>query len=273
MRTILVGEIGINHGGDIEMVKKLIDAAVLGGCAYVKFQKRDIDLVYTKEELDAPRQSPWGTTNRQQKAGLEFGLADYKTIDRYCLDKGIGWFGSPWDVNSVEFLAQFNPPFIKIASALLTNLPVLKKISETDIPVIIATGMSSKEEIDFCLNLLGSQVKYILSCTSSYPTPIKDVNLSRLLTLQKTYPKYAIGYSNHHPGINFVCAAAVLGAKMIEYHITLDRASYGSDQAASIEVPGMLKIKDFVGTIEAGWGSGSIGCLESEIPIRKKLRK
>ncbi len=273
MNIILVAEIGINHSGNLSIAKQLIDAAVLGGCQYVKFQKRTVNAVYTPEELAFPLVSPWGKTTGDQKYGREFDQEQYAEIDRYCKEKNIGWFASPWDPEAVNFLARFKPPYMKIPSALITNIKLLEKVKATGIPVIIATGMSSAEEVDKCVSYLGGNLQYILSCTSSYPTPIKDVNLSKLLTLQKKYSSVKIGYSNHHQGIAFIIAAAVLGAKMIEYHVTLDRASYGTDQASSIEVPGMIKIKEYLTTIEAGWGHGRIECLESELPARARLRR
>lgn len=280
----IVTEIGINHNGNINTAKKLIDAAVLGGCDYVKFQKRTIDKVYTMEELSKPRESPWGTTTRQQKEGLEFGKQEYDMIDAYCKEKGIEWFASPWDWDSVDFLLQYNIPFIKIPSALNTNMDLLERIHSTEKPVIISTGMSSEREIDEVVRLLNSQVLYILSCTSTYPTKIKDMNMLRIETLRRLYGnhgigfshshgKHGIGFSNHSSGINFITMAVALGAQMVEYHITLDRTMYGSDQAASIEIPGILKIKNIIDSYDRCWGDGKIKCLDSEIPVRDKLRR
>ncbi len=271
MKTKLVAEIGINHNGDLNIAKQLIDVAKLGGCQYVKFQKRTVEDVYTKEELDKYRESPWGTTNREQKNGLEFTKEDYDEIDRYCKEKGIQWFASPWDVKSVDFLAQYDMPFIKVASAMLTNEPMLKAIKNTDIPVIIATGMSSEFEVDRAAKFFGSQMAYILSCTSTYPTKPEDMNMNRIKTLRNRYAD-KVGFSNHSSGISFILMSYVLGAEMIEYHITLDRSMYGSDQSASIEPTGVLKIKDYIETYEKSWGDGKIECLENEKPIRDKLR-
>ncbi len=274
MKTIIVSEIGINHNGNMDIVKKLIDLSVEGGCQYVKFQKRDINLVYTKEELDKPRESPWGTTNRQQKEGLEFSYEQYKEIDEYCKTKNIKWFASPWDVNSVKFLEQFNVPFIKIASASITNKELLAEIKRTGIPVIISTGMSSLEEIESLVEYFGGQIKYILSCTSTYPTKPEDMNMSKIQTLQTLYGNdYKIGFSNHSSGLQFIFMAYCLGAEMIEYHITLDRTMYGSDQSASIESSGVLKIKNWLDDYEKSWGDGVIKCLPNEEPIKAKLRK
>ena len=275
LNCLLVAEIGINHNGDFEIVKKLIDAAYLSGCNFVKFQKRTIDLVYTKEELDKYRESPWGTTNREQKEGLELSLDTYCLIDKYCKDKGIGWFASPWDIESVDFLMQFDLPFIKIPSALITNIPLLEKIKTTEVPVIISCGMSNKKEIDNCLEILGNQVMYILSCTSSYPTPINEINMSRILSLKRYYgiEGYKIGFSNHCSGIPFILQAYLMNCEMIEFHITLDRSMYGTDQSASIEPEGLYKINKYIKAFKEGWGNYSIGCLPSELPIKEKLRK
>lgn len=274
MKTILVAEVGINHNGSLKTAKQLIDVAVIGGCKYVKFQKRTIDLVYSKEELDRYRESPWGTTNRAQKEGLEFNREQYDEIDFYCRDKGVAWFASPWDAESVKFLATYNPLYIKIASALLTNMPLIEEIKKSNIPVIISTGMSSKEEIDNALSVMGNQVEFIMSCTSTYPTMVEDMNMKRIQTLKELYgKKYRIGFSNHSAGLTFIYMAHLLGAEMIEYHITLDRSMYGSDQAASIEIPGVLKIKEYLSDFERSMGSGDLGCLNAEIAIRDKLRK
>jgi len=251
----------------------MIDIAVLAGCDYVKFQKRDVESVYTAEELNRPRISPWGTTNRAQKEGLEFCLAEYDEINTYCKEKKIQWFASPWDSSSVGFLARFKPPFIKIASASITDFDILQAVKETKIPAILSTGMSSNAEVCKAIALLGKQVEYILACTSTYPTKPEEVNLNFIKTLQKEFPTINTGFSNHHAGTLFPVVAMALGAKMIEFHITLDRSMYGSDQAASIELPGMLKIIQYVRDLKLAMGSGAWTVYESEEKIKKKLRK
>lgn len=278
MHTCLIAEVGINGNGSMKITKQLIDLAVEGGASYIKFQKRTVEDVYTKEELDKPRESPWGTTNREQKHGLEFGKEEYDEIDKYCKEKGINWFSSPWDLKSVDFLMQYNPKYIKVASAMLTNEELLNKIKEAtegkQTRVIIATGMSTKEEIDRCIEILGEKIDYILSCTSSYPTPIEDLNINKMKTLKEHYgERYGIGFSNHSSGIIGMVMACTLGAEIIEYHITLDRTMYGSDQASSIEKSGVLKLRDYVESIEKAFGDGEIKCMPSEIPIKEKLRK
>ncbi|MHA1592732.1 MAG: N-acetylneuraminate synthase family protein [Candidatus Heimdallarchaeaceae archaeon] len=272
-KCIIVAELGINHNGDMDIAKKLIDAAKLAGCDYVKFQKRTVDLVYTKDELDKYRESPWGTTNREQKYGLEFGKKEYDEIDAYCQMKNIQWFASPWDCKSVEFITQYDIPFIKIASACITNFKLLEYIKMTAIPVILSTGMSTREEVYEAVNYLGKQVKYILACTSTYPTADNEMNLNFIKTLRKEFLHYIdIGFSNHHPGIFYSCVAAALGAKMIEFHLTLDRAMYGSDQAASIEIPGVFKIVKYIKGLEKAKGDGKWVVYESEEKIKEKLR-
>jgi N-acetylneuraminate synthase len=280
MHTKLVGEIGINHSGSLEIAKQLIDIAVLGKCKFVKFQKRTVESVYTKAELDKPRESPWGTTNREQKMGLEFGKKEYDEIDRYCKEKGIGWFASPWDVDSVDFLMQYNPQYIKVASAMMSNYDLLKKINEsikgTKTKVIVATGMTTEMELVESLNILGYEnVEYILACTSSYPTPVKDMNMAKIPHLQGMYigTSCKIGFSNHYSGLKFIYMAVALGAEMIEYHITLDRTMCGSDQASSIEPSGVLEIPGHIEMIETAWGNGKLECMPSELPIKEKLRK
>lgn len=270
---LLIAEIGINHNGDISIVKELMDTASLAKCDGVKFQKRTIDQVYTIEELDKPRQSPWGTTNRQQKEGLEFSNEGYDDIDHYAKNKGLIWFASPWDCESVEFLMPYHPPYIKIASALITNFKLLEVVKASDIPIILSTGMSTKEEVQEAVDYLGGNLVYILACTSTYPTKQTEINLNFITTLKKEFPHHKIGFSNHSSGIVFIGAAAVLGAEMIEFHVTLDRTMYGSDQAASIEPFGVQRIAKNVRGIQNAMGNGEWTVFPSEMEIRAKLRK
>jgi len=273
MSCKIVADIGINHNGDVDLAKQMICMAKQAGCDYVKFQKRTVGLVYTQEELDKPRESPWGTTNRHQKEGLEFTEAEYVDIDAFCNSIQIPWFASPWDRVSVEFLTQFEPPYIKVASAMLTNIEVLEKIRETGIPVILSTGMSLQHELDQALEYLGGQVEYILACTSTYPTATHEMNLRFITTLKKQYPHWKIGFSNHHPGVFHMASTVVLGAEMIEFHITPGRSFYGSDQAASIEAEGVRKLVKYVRDTEIAMGHGDWTVFPNEIPIRDKLRK
>jgi N-acetylneuraminate synthase len=272
-KVILVGDIGINHNGDINIAKKLIRFASVCDIDYVKFQKRTIDIVYTKEELDKPRESPWGTTNREQKMGLEFGKEQYDEIHQLCCYKEIGWFSSVWDPVSVEFMAQYNPPYIKVPSALITNFELLEAIKKTDIPVVISTGMSTKEEVEACVKYLGPQIEYILACTSTYPTPPEEMNMRFIQTLRDDFPSYRIGFSNHSPGLMFSAIAISLGAEMVEFHVTLDRSMYGSDQSASIEPQGFMTIAKYAHTAKVGAGTGQWTVFPGEEIVRNKLRK
>jgi len=270
---LLIAEIGINHNGSISTAKELINIVSLANCSGVKFQKRTIDKVYTPEELARPRKSPWGNTNRQQKEGLEFGKTEYDEIDNYVRNQNLFWFASPWDCKSVDFLAEYNPPFIKIASALITNFELLEAVKAKNIPTILSTGMSTKEEVCKAVDYLGESLVYILACTSTYPTKQSEMNLNFIPTLKKEFPGYKIGFSNHSPGIVFITAAAVLGAEMIEFHVTLDRTMYGSDQASSIEPFGIQKIVKNVCGIEIAMGNGGWTVFPSEVEIKNKLRK
>lgn len=272
-KVFITAEVGINANGDIDLAKKLIDVACLAGCDAVKFQKRTIDVVYTPEQLDVPRESPWGTTNREQKNGLEFKLSDYKEIDSYCKEKNIKWFASPWDVDSVEFLNIFYSQYIKIASASLTDFKLLEAVMNTGKDIIISTGMSTKDELDNALRIVGDNVKYILACTSTYPTVPEEMNLNFIKTLKEQYPQYKIGFSNHSPGIMFMVSAAALSAEMVEFHITLDRSMYGSDQAASIETNGVMTLCKHIRNIEKGMGTGDWTVFESEEKVKENLRR
>jgi len=270
----LVAEIGINHSGDIDIAKKLIDVISAAGIQYVKFQKRQIDLVYTEEELNKPRESPWGTTTRQQKEGLEFGYDDYVEIDKYCRSKAVKWFASPWDVSSLFFLGSFDVPFIKIPSALITNMEMLDMCRQTKKPVILSTGMSTLDMVDKAITVLGKDNIYcIMACTSTYPTSPDEINAKCIETLKHTYPWAKIGFSNHYPGLMAMVMATTLGAEMIEFHVTLDRTMYGSDQAASIEPHGVFQLMERIKLIGRMLGNGEKRIYDSEHPIIAKLRK
>ena len=266
----VIAEIGINHNGSIDIAHELIDIAAKHGCDAVKFQKRKIDLVYTKDELDAPRESPWGTTFRQQKQGLEFSIEQYMGIERYAKGKGLDFIMSCWDLNSIkEVEANLNIKYHKIPSALLTDKDFLKAINETGKPAILSTGMSTPEEIYKAIRTLHN-IKYILSCTSAYPTKDEEVNLGYVKTLQYQVGSKA-GFSNHSNGLLACIGAVAAGAKCIEFHITKDRTMYGSDQAASIE-----NVEDLMSGIrkmEILLGDGEKIVYDSELPIIKKLRK
>jgi N-acetylneuraminate synthase len=268
----VVAEIGINHNGDLSLAKRLIDVAVTAGCNAVKFQKRTVEVVYTKAELDRPRDSPFGTTNGELKRALEFGAIQYGEIDAYCKSKGIVWFASPWDEASVDFLERFNVPCHKIASASLTDDNLLRRIRATRKPIILSTGMSTLEQIDHAVDVLGRNDLLLLHATSTYPASYEELNLKVIPVLAKRFG-LPVGYSGHETGIASSVAAVALGAVMIERHLTLDRAMWGSDQAASLEPNGMTRLMRDIRLVETAFGDGQKRLLERERPIMEKLRR
>lgn len=271
--TYIIGEIGINHNGSIILAKSLIDIAVKCGCDAVKFQKRDIDLVYTKEELDKPRNSVYGKTNGDLKRGLELSFEDYKELFSYASKKGIDIFASPWDINSVDFLEQLNPCCYKIASACITDETLLKKISDTNKPVIISTGMSSLEQIKKALSYFDKDKVALLSCTSTYPTDDQDINLNKILSLKHEFPNIPIGYSGHESDIIPTIIAVSMGACIVERHITISKELWGSDQKASLGPENLKSLVSEIRRINVIKGDGKIKILDSEKPICDKLRR
>jgi N-acetylneuraminate synthase len=274
MKTFIIAEIGINHNGSMDIVKDLINKSSEMGCDAVKFQKRTIDEVYTKDDLDRPRESPWGTTNRQQKEGLEFTLEDYKEIDSHCKNLGIEWLASAWDLGSQKFLKQFDLKYNKIASALLTDTDLLKEVASEGKHTFISTGMSTMDEIATAVSIfrIANCPFELMHCNSTYPMKNKDANLRVMQTLRDAF-ECNVGYSGHETGRVVSLAAVALGASCLERHITLDRTMYGSDQAASIECGEMAKLVSDVRSVEESLGSPEKVVLESEKPIRDKLRK
>jgi len=268
----IVAEIGINHNGDIEMAKKLIDVAVHAECNAVKFQKRTIDVVYTKEDLSKPRENPFGETNGDLKYGLEFEKEQYDQIDQYCKEKGIAWYFSPWDEKSVDFAEQYNPPCHKIASATLTDDGLLQHIRSKDRPIILSTGMSTLEQVDHAVEVLGKEDLILLHSCSTYPAYYEELNLRVIPTLKQRYA-IPVGYSGHETGLPSSSAAVALGACMIERHITLDRSMWGSDQAASLEPNGISRLVRDIRLIETAMGDGVKRLIEREVPIMQKLRR
>jgi N-acetylneuraminate synthase len=266
-------EIGINHNGDMSICKKLIDVAVSAGCDAVKFQKRDIDQVYTQEFLDSPRESPWGTTQRDQKKGLEFGKEQYEEIDKYCKKKNIEWFASAWDLNSQEFLRQFNCNYNKVASAMIIYEDLLKKIAEEKKHTFISTGMSNLNDIKKAVEIFKSAncPFELMHTVSTYPMKDEDANLNIINTLRKKF-NCNVGYSGHEAGLAISYAAAALGISSLERHITLSRAMYGSDQAASVEPNGLRQLVGGVRKIEKAMGNGEKKIIEAEKIIAEKLR-
>jgi N-acetylneuraminate synthase len=268
----IVAEIGINHNGDLETARRLIAAAHEAGCDAVKFQKRTVDVVYTPEELARPRESPYGTTNGDLKWSLEFEHEAYAEIDRFCRDLGIMWFASCWDEGSVDFIEQFDPPCYKIASASLTDDNLLCHHRAKGKPIILSTGMSSLEQVDHAVSVLGSDDLIILQCTSTYPSRLDELNLRVISRLSERY-HVPIGYSGHEVGLYTSLAAVVLGACVIERHLTLDRSMWGSDQAASVEPQGIRRLVRDVRDVEVALGDGQKRVYDSEIPVMQKLRR
>lgn len=268
----VVAEIGINHNGDVELAKKLIDAAVHAGCDAVKFQKRTVEVVYSAEELAKPRDNPFGPTNGDLKRGLEFGQQQYEEIDRYCRAKGILWFASCWDEASVNFIEQFSPPCYKIASASLTDDDLLRHHRTFGRPIIASTGMSTLEQIDHAVEVLGVDDLVLMHTTSTYPSQIEELNLRAVQMLRQRYG-VPVGYSGHEVGLAPSVAAVALGASVLERHITLDRAMWGSDQAASVEPGGFERLVKDLRAVEKALGDGIKRVYDSEVPIMKKLRR
>ncbi|KFM21371.1 Pseudaminic acid synthase protein [Marine Group I thaumarchaeote SCGC AAA799-B03] len=273
--TLIIAEIGINHNGSLDIAKKLIDIAVSAGCDAVKFQKRTVEKVYSKEALDSPRQSPWGTTTREQKMGLEFSLSDYKQIDRYCKEKKIQWFVSCWDVNSQIQMRKFKTKYNKVASAMLIHEKLLDEIAKEKKHTFISTGMSNMKDIEKAVKIFRKHKCpfELMHSHSAYPMPLEEANLKMIQTLKKKF-KTNVGYSGHESAGYIVCVSAVLlGATSIERHITLDRTMYGSDQASSLEPPGLFRLVRDIRILDNILGDGKKRIWDSEKPAMKKLRE
>ena len=273
-KPLLIAEIGINHNGDIKLAKKLIDLAKKANFDSVKFQKRDIDLVYSKELLDSPRESPWGTTQRDQKQGLEFGQEEYDEIDKYCKKVKISWFASAWDLNSLKFLDQYNLNYHKIASAMIVDTNFLKEVAKRKKHTFISTGMSTTENIDNAVKVFREEncSFELMHCISTYPMKPEDANLLTINALKNKY-NCNVGYSGHENGIAVSLAAFSMEISSLERHITLDRAMYGSDQSASLEETGMINLNEMISKMIIAYGKEKLGhVLDEEIPIAKKLR-
>lgn len=270
--VFIIAEIGINHNGSLDLAKKMIDEAVLAGCDAVKFQKRTVTKVYTPEELDVYRPNYYGNTNRDLKLGLELSYEDYCEIDRYCKSKKIMWFASCWDVDSVDFIEQFDVPCHKVASALLTDDEFLLKLKRTGKPVLLSTGMSTMEEIRHAVSLLGEDKLVIFHCTSTYPTEHNEINLRVIEEFKREF-SCPVGYSGHEKGLLPSILSVQVGADAVERHITIDRTLWGSDQAASLEPEGLRRMVRDIREVKKVLGDGKKVVYNSEIPVRKKLRK
>ena len=281
-KTYIIGEIGINHQGDLDIAKRLIDIAAAAGCDAVKFQKRNPDVCVPEAQKNKPRS--WqgvDMTYLEYKYKVEFGKEEYDEIDRYCKQQGIAWSASPWDMDSVEFLEKYNLPFIKLPSASLTDDDLLTACVERFPKVIFSTGMSTEEEIDHAVDTLRTAKAFynktepigLLHCNSTYPAPVDELNLSAIKTLKDKYSDFTIGYSGHEFRLGTTVAAIYLGAEIIERHITLDRTMEGSDHMASVEPQGLFKLVSGIRELEQAHGDGKIVVTESEKPVREKLRK
>lgn len=270
----VIAEIGINHNGSLALAKKMIDGAVFAGCDVVKFQKRTPELCVPRDQWEVERETPWGRlTYIEYKRKIEFGRDEYAEIDRYCRERGIAWTASCWDEASVDFIEQFDPPFYKAASASLTDLPLLRKMQQTGKPLMISTGMSQTVEIVEAVQFLGTEKLLIAHSTSAYPCPVDELNLRMIVTLQEMFPDVPIGYSGHEVGLAPTWAAVGLGATFVERHITLDRAMWGSDQAASVEIMGMHHLVRDIRDIERALGDGVKRVYASEMKSLQKLRR
>ena len=268
----VIAEIGINHNGDIETAKKLIDVSVEAGAQAVKFQKRTIDVVYSADELLKPRDSIFGKTNGDLKRGLEFGKKEYDVIDKYCKEKNILWTASCWDQDSLRFIMNYEPKFLKIASASLTDSSLLIEHKNNNLPIILSTGMSTMEQIEKAVNILERKNLILLHCTSSYPCKIEELNLKTINTLIEKF-SLLVGYSGHEVGLATTVSAVALGSCVIERHITLDRSMWGSDQSASVEPVGFKKLVNNIRATEIALGDGIKIVYQAEKDIIKKLRR
>ncbi len=273
MSIFIIAEIGINHNGDINIAKQLIDVAAEAGANAVKFQKRTIDLVYPKKFLDSPRESPWGKTQRDQKEALEFSYDEYREIDKYCKNKGMDWFASAWDIESQKFLRRFNLKYNKIASAMNVYRDFYKMVAEEKKHTFISTGMCTLDDLDHIVEVFQKAdcPFELMHCVSTYPMTDEDANLNCIKTLKQRY-KCNVGYSGHEVGLAVSYAAAALGISSLERHITLGRAMYGSDQAASVEPSGFSQLVGAVRKIDKAMGNGLVGIKEIELPVSANLR-
>jgi len=274
MSITIIAEIGINHNGDMSICKELIDVAAESGCDAVKFQKRDINQVYTQEFLDSPRKSQWGTTQREQKLGLEFSVDEYQEIEDYCKEKGLEWFASAWDVNSQKFLRQFNSKYNKVASAMIVHTDLLKEIASEGKHTFISTGMTTYDDIQTAVDIFrkANCSFELMHTVSTYPMKDENANLNMIKSLREKFD-CNVGYSGHEVGLAVSYAAAALGITSLERHITLDRSMYGSDQSASVEPSGFKQLVGAVRKIELAMGDGIKKIIEAEVPIAENLRQ
>ena len=272
-KPYIIAEIGINHNGEMEIAKQLIDMAAGAGCDAVKFQKRTIDIVYDQDMLSGPRESSWGTTQRDQKEGLEFGQKEFDSINDYCKEKNIDWFASAWDIESQKFLQQYDCPYNKVASAMITHLPLMELIAQEGKHTFISTGMTTYEDIEGALDIFNSkECSYtLLHCVSTYPCEDEGCDVGVMTALKERF-ECPVGYSGHEKGILPSVVAAALGAEVIERHITLDRTMYGSDQSASLEKKGLETMVNYARSAKSIIGDSKKKFGEKEQGIAEKLR-
>ncbi|MCF8259961.1 MAG: N-acetylneuraminate synthase family protein [Melioribacteraceae bacterium] len=269
----VIAEIGINHNGSLENAKKMIDGAVFAGCDAVKFQKRTPEVCVPADQWNIERDTPWGRMKYiDYRHKVEFGFAEFDQIDHYCKEKNIDWFASPWDENAVTFLEEFDPIMYKVASASLTDFALLNKLIATGKPIMLSTGMSNTDQIEQSVKLVGEENLLLAQSTSNYPCLLEELNIRVVSTYKEKYPDIPIGYSGHEVGLAPTLAAVALGATFVERHITLDRAMWGSDQAASVEINGMYRLVKDIRDVEQSLGDGIKRVYESEMKSLKKLR-
>ena len=274
MKTYIIAEIGINHNGSLEVAKKLIDIAAVSGCDAVKFQKRNPDVCVPEHQKSIPRDTPWGTMSYlDYKYRMEFGKEEYDEIDTYCKEKGIAWSASPWDMDSLRFLEQYDLPFIKMPSAMMTNEPLMRAAAKSGKKIIFSCGMSTLDETDQAVRWMEEEsAKFaLLHCNSTYPAPLEDLNLKCIQTLKERYA-CEVGYSGHEFRLGTTVASIYLGATIVERHITLDRTMWGSDHLASVEPQGLIKLVKGIRELEIALGDGNKVVTDGELPVRKKLR-
>ncbi len=273
-RVFVIAEIGINHNGSLELARKLIDGACLAGADAVKFQKRTPELCVPRDQWQRERDTPWGRmTYIDYRRRVEFGQREFEVIDRHCRERGMLWFASAWDEQAVDFLERFDLPCYKAASASLTDHALLARMRSTGRPLMLSTGMSTAEEIDAAVAAVGRERLLLAHATSTYPCPVAELNLRMLDTLRRQYPDCPVGYSGHETGLAPTWAAVALGATFVERHITLDRAMWGSDQAASVEIGGLMRLVSNIRDVEAALGDGVKRVYPGELGARAKLRR
>jgi N-acetylneuraminate synthase len=274
LKTYVIAEIGINHNGSIELAKRLIDGAAIAGCDAVKFQKRTPELCVPREQWAIERDTPWGRISYiDYRRKMEFGRREFEQIEAHCREKEIGWFASCWDEPSVEFLSHFDVPCIKAASASLTDHELLRAMRKSGLPVMLSTGMSTIDEIDSAVRVVGEENLLLAHSTSSYPCPLADLNLRMIHSLKAMYPRVPIGYSGHETGLAPTWAAVSMGATFIERHITLDRSMWGTDQSASVEIVGLIRLVANIRDIDQAKGDGVKRVTAGEVVAREKLRR